>query len=107
MPSAQERLQDTNQLLREILRAGSVVNPQHAKAMRKAVTANKAVIKRSKNRHEKHPVIVDGIQYTVTRYYDAKGFAGTTVDSPCACFGSKMRCHSTEACPWLAKRKAG
>jgi len=44
-------------------------------------------------------VTVDGIPYKVHRDRD-----GSTVDSPCACFGSTYRAHSTFACPWLAKR---
>ena len=30
---------------------------------------------------------------------------GTTVESPCQCFGNPNRVHSTQACPWLAFRK--
>lgn len=49
---ATERLEATNKLLREVLKAGSVVNPQHATALREAVAANQAVItpKRPKKR---------------------------------------------------------
>lgn len=44
-------------------------------------------------------VTVDGISYKVYRWQD-----GTNVESPCSCFGSTFRAHSTEYCPWLKKR---
>lgn len=46
-PAAQ-RLIDTNKLLRDILRAGSLVNPLHAKAVREAITQNETVIRAEK-----------------------------------------------------------
>jgi hypothetical protein len=45
-------------------------------------------------------VTVDGISYKVHHWRGR----GTTVETPCSCFGSKMRAHSTENCPWLARR---
>lgn len=51
--------------------------------------------------------VVDGIRYSITKHYDDDGPLGRTVDSPCGCFGSQLRCHNTIACPWMAKRSAG
>ena len=50
--------------------------------------------------------VVDGVRYSVTQHYDDLGSLGRTVDSPCGCFGNKLRCHSSIACPWMAKRSA-
>lgn len=54
----------------------------------------------------KQTFVVEGIRYSVTRFFDEHGSLGRTVDTPCECFGSRMRCHSTDECPWVLARKA-
>lgn len=49
---------------------------------------------------EKVTHVVEGIPYHVY-HYDG----GTTVQSPCQCFGHTMRLHSTTDCPWVVKRE--
>lgn len=44
---------------------------------------------------------VEGIGYTVTRGPD-----GSTVNTPCSCFGIASRTHDNVDCPWLAKARS-
>ena len=44
---------------------------------------------------------INEISYTVFHWPDN----GRTVNSPCACYGNYYRVHSTDACPWVSKRK--
>lgn len=44
-------------------------------------------------------VTVIGISYKIHRTK-----FGSWVDTPCSCFGSLMRVHSTVYCPWAKKR---
>lgn len=44
-------------------------------------------------------VTVEGITYRVHRNEN-----GSTVDTPCTCFGMPQRTHNNVHCPWLAQR---
>ena len=45
-------------------------------------------------------VTVEGISYKRLHWPDGS----LTVETPCQCFGSYHRMHSTIACPWMKKR---
>lgn len=45
-------------------------------------------------------VTIEGISYRVRRGKD-----GSTVETPCMCFGQPQRTHNNPSCPWLAQRE--